>query len=105
MLAVQQEHSVDSASSLKIATSTFATPTSFAARLHMNTARCNTRWKPNVGLHFAFLAFLEPGRGLVDVLFQLLLQLAQIGAARARISRHFGVSRDRSSRCSTVQGT
>ncbi len=46
-------------------------------------------------LHFALLALLEPWSRLVYMLFELLLQLTQIGAARTQYLAHFRRIQDR----------
>src|SRR6187549_1366149 len=92
--------------SLKMAMSTFATPTSFLPEdCTWNTARCRTRWKPSVGCTSRSSSFGR--RGVVRSRCSLSesLRRARSAPQARRISRTLGVSRIDSSRCSTVRNS
>ncbi len=68
--------------SLKIATSTLATVTSFLPLdCTWNTARCSTRWNPSVGCTSRSSPGGSRGVGLIDELLELGLELGGVGAA------------------------
>src|SRR6187397_1629840 len=92
--------------SLKMAMSTFATPTSFLPDdCTWNTARCRTRWKPSVGCTSRSSSL--GSRGVVRSRCSLSesLRRARSAPQARRISRTFGVSRMDSNRCSTVRNS
>ena len=95
MLTVQQEHGV--ALLLAENRDQHVGDTNFflAARLHMEHCSLQHSLEAQRRLHLTFLALLDTRRRLLDVLFQLLLQLAQIGAAGAQDLSDLGCVQDR----------
>ena len=61
-----------------------------AARLHVEHRALQDALEAQRRLHLALLGLLEPGRGLVDVFLQLLLELGQVRTAGAQHLAHLG---------------